>query len=71
MILNYGQPVVTLLNVDTGDIQSQDDIVEQRATLSQRAKVRNESGVDYSCYLANIELLGVVRAHYLWCVMSE
>lgn len=69
--IELGPLPVALLNVDTGDMQERDTVVAQSLTLTQRTRVRNESGVDYACYLANIQLRGVVHAHMLWCMMAD
>lgn len=69
--IELGPLPITLLNVDTGDMQEQDTVVAQPLTLSQRTRARNEQSVDYACYLANIRLCGVVRAHMMWCMMAD
>lgn len=66
--------LITLLDATNGDVMTgSDERIEQPLSHSQRTRTRarRESGVDYWCYVANIERLGIVRAHYLWCAMSE
>lgn len=73
--LDLGLTVVTLLNTVTGDIQSQDDIVAQPLTLSQRARVREQRESEWEAFCdaapCDAELSANVRAHVTTLLRSR